>query len=116
MAADVPPFAPAPSNDKEAALKAASTTLSTALRREPRLALLHCVYNVDSTQNSVCEKCIVNESRRVGITPFRVLWGCRRIFHDGYFKTLLQQFTQMRFDTHVGQHSAKNDFVDLPLE
>ena len=60
------------------------------LRREPRFALLHFGYNVVGTQNSMCEKCIVNESGSVAIPPFRVLWGCRRIFHDGYLETLLQ--------------------------
>jgi hypothetical protein len=37
--------------------------------------------------------------------------GCR-VFHYGNFETLLEEITQVRFDTHVRQHSAENDFVD----
>ena len=61
------------------------------------------------------EKRVINERRRIAITPFRVFWPRRSVFHDGYLESLLQQFPQMRFDAHVGQHSAENDLADPPF-
>jgi hypothetical protein len=50
----------------------------------------------------VREKGVVYERRLIAVAPFGVLWRSRRIFRDGYFETLLEQFAQVRFDAHVG--------------
>src|SRR5215510_920422 len=63
----------------------------------------------------MCEKGVVNERRLVAVAPFGVLWRSCRIFREGYLETLLEQFAQVRFDAHVGQHSAKNYLADLAL-
>jgi hypothetical protein len=42
-----------------------------------------------------------------------MLWRGGCIFDDGNFETLLEQFAQMRFDAHVGEHPTKNDIADL---
>jgi hypothetical protein len=35
-----------------------------------------------------------------------------RVLCNGNFETLLEQITQVRFGTHVRQHTAENDFAD----
>ena len=60
----------------------------------------------------VCEKRVVDERRGIPVAPFRMLGRSRRIFDDCYLESLLDQLAQVRFDTHVRQHSAKNDFAD----
>src|SRR5262245_57810468 len=98
---------------------AAGGSLTARSSRDPRKSssdgsvLHHCVCNVVSTQNSVCEECIVNERGRVAVAPFRMLWGCSRLSRR--LPRNLALAAQMRFNAHVCQHSAKNDFVDLPL-
>src|SRR5271165_2385369 len=79
------------------------------------LTTLHHLDRFVRCQDRVCEKRIVNERRRIAITPFRVFWPRSSVFCDGYLEALFQQFPQMRFDAHVGQHTAKNDLADLPL-
>lgn len=61
----------------------------------------------------VCEKSVINERRRVAVAPFGMLWRGGCIFDYGYFEALLEQFPQMRFDAHVGEHPTKNDIADL---
>jgi hypothetical protein len=34
---------------------------------------------------------------------------------DHNLETLLEQIAQVSFDTHVGQHLAKDDFADVAL-
>jgi hypothetical protein len=41
-----------------------------------------------------------------------MLWRGRRIFRDGYFEALLQQFAQVGFDSHVGQRSTQDDLAN----
>src|SRR5712675_1273193 len=41
-----------------------------------------------------------------------MLWRSGRVLCDGYLEALLQQFAQVRFNAHVGQHSAENDLAD----
>src|SRR5262245_39577937 len=61
------------------------------------------------------KKLEVDEGRRVAVTPLGVPGGCRCIPGDDDFKTLLEQIAQVRFDTHVRQHPAENDFADAAL-
>ena len=75
--------------------------------------MLHRLDGFVRGQDRVREKRVVNERRRITIAPFRVLWPSRRIFHDCDLETLLKQFAQVRFDAHVGEHSAQNDLADL---
>ena len=77
------------------------------------LSVLHRLYGFLGCQYSVCEKSEIDERRRIAIAPFGVLWSRRSIFCDGYLETWLEQFAQMRFDAHVGEHTAKNDLADL---
>jgi len=42
--------------------------------------------------------------------------GCGScIFRNGDLESLLEQIAQVRFDTHVRQHPAENDFADTAL-
>jgi hypothetical protein len=34
------------------------------------------------------------------------------IFRDGYLETMLDQFAQVRFGAHVGEHPAENNLAD----
>ena len=78
-----------------------------------RLTVLYRLDRFIGCPDRVGEKRIVNERRRIAVAPLGVLWRSRRIFCDGHFETLLEQFAQVRFDAHVGEHSAKNDLADL---
>ena len=89
---------------------------SDAFRTPERMLRLTVLYRLDrfiGCQHRVCEKRIVNERRRIAVAPLGVLWRSGRIFRDGHFEPLLEQFAQVRFDAHVGEHSAKNDLADL---
>jgi hypothetical protein len=89
---------------------------SDAFRTRERMLRLTVLYRLDrfiGCQHRVCEKRIVNERRRIAVAPFGVLWRSGRIFRDGHFEPLLEQFAQVRFDAHVGEHSAKNYLADL---
>ena len=77
------------------------------------LTALHRLYGFLGCQYSVCEKSEIDKRRRIAVAPFGVLWPSRRIFCDGYLEALLEQFAQVRFDAHVGEHTAKNDLADL---
>ena len=61
------------------------------------------------------EKLIVDDRGLVTITPDRVTRTGHRVLDDGNLKALLDQLTQMRFDTHVCQHPTENDLNDLSL-
>src|SRR5690242_7421740 len=63
----------------------------------------------------MCEKREVDERRRVAVAPLRMSRRRRRVFCDGYFEALLEQIAEVRFDTHVRQHAAENDFADTAL-
>src|SRR5260370_23434186 len=70
------------------------------------LTVLHRLDGLVRCPDRVCEKRVVDERSRISIAPFRVLWPSSRIFRDRDLETLLKQFAQMRFDAHVGEHSA----------
>jgi len=75
--------------------------------------MLHRLDGLVRCQDRVREKREVDERRLIAVAPLGVLWRGRRVFRDSHLETLLQQFAQVRFDAHVGQHSAKNDLADL---
>jgi hypothetical protein len=77
--------------------------------------LLHRLYGFVRCPDRVCEKRVIDERRRIVIAPIRVPWRGRRIFDDGDLETLLEQFAQVRFDAHIGEHSAQNDLADFPF-
>src|SRR5262245_27967080 len=41
--------------------------------------------------------------------------GCGRVLRNHSFESLFQQIAQVRFDTHVRQHSAEDDLADAAL-
>src|SRR5882762_7192075 len=80
------------------------------------LTALHRLYGFLGRQYSVCERSEIDKGGRIAIAPFVVLWSRRRIFCDGYLEALLEQLAQVRFDAHVGEHTAKNDLAFAELE
>src|SRR5581483_7663199 len=75
----------------------------------------HGVDRLVGGQHGVCEKREVDERRCVSVTPFGMARRCSRVFCNDDFETLLEQFAQMRFDTHVRQHPAQDDPADTAL-
>src|ERR1700730_3010035 len=75
--------------------------------------LFHCLDDFVRRQNRMCQKRVIDQGRRITVAPYGMLWPGRRIFYHSDLETLLQQFAQVRFDAHVGEHSAKNDLTDL---
>src|SRR5262245_42296389 len=78
-----------------------------------RLPLLHRLDGFVCSPDRVGEKRVVNECRLIAVAPLRMLWRSRRIFRDRHLEPLLEQFAQMRFDAHIGEHSTENDLADL---
>jgi hypothetical protein len=77
----------------------------------PCKRLFHRFHHVVRCQHRVCEKREVDERCRVTVAPLGMARGGSRILYNGNFETLLEQITQVRFDTHVRQHTAENDFA-----
>ena len=63
----------------------------------------------------MCEKREINEGSGIAVAPFGMLRPSGRIFGDGDLEPLLEQFAQVRFDAHIGEHSAQNDLADFPF-
>src|ERR1700722_14181827 len=89
--------------------------LSVVLKPPFALAALHRLHCFVSCQNGMGEKGIVDECRRVAVSPLRVLRRRSCVFHDCNLEPLLEQFPQMRFDAHVGQHATEDDLADSPF-
>ena len=62
--------------------------------------------------NRMREKRKVDQRGGVAVVPFGMLRCGGHIFRDGYLETMLDQFGQLRFDAHVGEHPAENDLAD----
>src|SRR5271166_2860006 len=79
------------------------------------LTVFHRLDDFVGRPHRMREKSIVDERRRITIAPFGMLGPRSRVFRYCYFESLFQQFAQVRFDAHVGEHAAKNDLADLAL-
>src|SRR5439155_1877350 len=77
--------------------------------------LLHSFHDFVRRRNSVCKKSEVDERCRVAVAPFGMPGGSCRIPCNDDLESLLEQITQVSFDTHVCQHPAEDDLADAVL-